>query len=1386
MSVSPIHRFLSPLHQAITALASTSVKPASAITRTAVARIGNGRISIDGPYTGDDLRSVDVEITAAAGDERATVPVLVGVGTGTMTSITVGNGVAAQDVEVELTDPGSEEVPATIDLGGVDLVAKAAGAAGNDIEIEVDQSGITPSATDYALVATLPSGMERSEEPGASFGGPIGLADEVPVNALRIFFESDPGQIYLHWRSFEAGNQVAHFSPPLRRAYERGDRVYSITGTRTVTVDDGVTPETYPGIVTLSDLLVDIREGSALLDVIGPIDPTRDRANAQGTQDLSLWTTPRLAGSGGTGSRYATLGPANIHVGDDAVTEVVEARCVANSPDQGAGLGFEAWELRGSVSGDLGIYRTGDTITGQGDSFAFLIPHRLPPDYNEDRAAPIRAQVAIADADSQGAVDVYPLRAGRMATAKTVTFTYRARTEPQCDPRGTPYTPLVGLESLLGFRFVTELEGLALTMASDYRTRLTSLFAWKSAAVAANARTEQWSIDARYRLFRVSARDLDLFEVVTQIFARALKRIYNDATGRAAWDTAFTDVQAELLPFGSSPIEQSYLRADDWNSLQSVGPGQFVKTTRRPGTVWLAQTAGKTGLAQPLDTAAATSVTWAASTAYALNDRAVPTTRNGYVYKVTVAGTSGASEPTWPTVIGNTVVDGGVTWECEEQYWSASTAYAQGDQITPYNGQTYVCTLAGTSGTTEPTWTGEPGDIADGTAKWHFVDVWPSTVGATCYDGSTIWELYEEYWTASNSVALNDEITPWNGLKYKCTQAGTTGTSEPAWSYSTAEFTDGTAKWQRVSGITAGAANSIERQNVEYVSNVWEMAVVSEHTEFQQPLYLPGGIGTQPREVIPPAVIDTVAKTTYVHARVWRIIDGYVTLVYARSWETSSLSGTEITDLKSVATEEVEEFLQRVGNETADMASAADYARKWASRMEHVLATGGIEPDFNAAGSSALEGDSEIWRDVGGSFWWVPEDTDLLPAFSNVEYVSCKRDQDGTIRSTMEFSMAIRVGKCATLADGDTITVILGNAAWAQSYSVGDTMSIRTLAGAPITTTGGADASLIQTWSVSASIDGPLAPYVLDPESPTPYSNGGIGFLISDGGIRYASGDRFLFSTETPSFRYREDGGSWSGNLDVSDTAIADGLTLHFEQGVSPSFAAADSASFEAEQPYKIANALTPEGERHAWSGASVTITAQCTGDVDAILIADHTLPEGATINVSDGGTLNQALTWRPGPIAFLLTTPLSSPTLTFTIGSAATGAIGWIWAGEAKTTQIPHGKLQRRVTHQMIRGGSDNATAGRTGTGNAYSILFDGHMRHAEAEELLAMVEASKAGGDLPVCFIPHNQLPEEAALVRFADNVELADWYQLWNPSTDDRRITAALELTPWISRS
>jgi hypothetical protein len=55
---------------------------------------------------------------------------------------------------------------------------------------------------------------------------------------------------------------------------------------------------------------------------------------------------------------------------------------------------------------------------------------------------------------------------------------------------------------------------------------------------------------------------------------------------------------------------------------------------------------------------------WKPLTARALNFSGYPSAPNGYGYKVITAGTSGATEPVWPTTINNTVADGSIVWTC--------------------------------------------------------------------------------------------------------------------------------------------------------------------------------------------------------------------------------------------------------------------------------------------------------------------------------------------------------------------------------------------------------------------------------------------------------------------------------------------------------------------------------------------------------------------------------------------------------------------------------------------------------------------------------------------------------------------------------------------------
>lgn len=97
--------------------------------------------------------------------------------------------------------------------------------------------------------------------------------------------------------------------------------------------------------------------------------------------------------------------------------------------------------------------------------------------------------------------------------------------------------------------------------------------------------------------------------------------------------------------------------------------------------------------------------TWLPGVVTVLDNVIAPTSPNGFVYRATVAGTTGTSEPAWPLTAGLTVVDGTVTW-------TAVTATAITWQAEP------IYQAVGM----EPIWPTTPGlTVVDGTITWRCV-----------------------------------------------------------------------------------------------------------------------------------------------------------------------------------------------------------------------------------------------------------------------------------------------------------------------------------------------------------------------------------------------------------------------------------------------------------------------------------------------------------------------------------------------------------------------------------------------------------------------------------------------------------------------------------------
>lgn len=98
----------------------------------------------------------------------------------------------------------------------------------------------------------------------------------------------------------------------------------------------------------------------------------------------------------------------------------------------------------------------------------------------------------------------------------------------------------------------------------------------------------------------------------------------------------------------------------------SDNPQDFTLYFGSNATATKLQATSSPGVAQITLTPADIEGVWASgSTVWILGQIIEPTSSNGFIYRCTTAGTGAAStEPTWPTSINSTVIDGTAVWTC--------------------------------------------------------------------------------------------------------------------------------------------------------------------------------------------------------------------------------------------------------------------------------------------------------------------------------------------------------------------------------------------------------------------------------------------------------------------------------------------------------------------------------------------------------------------------------------------------------------------------------------------------------------------------------------------------------------------------------------------------
>ena len=741
-------------------LTATNIIASDHITRVSSSRQGGGRIELTGPFTGQQDQVIDVEIVnnTINGTPAISQPSFIGVGNQQMNDVTANTGTAAQVITVTLADLGTPTLAAFADLQGVRVVAADPGADGNQITISVEQSGISRQLANFATPDELPEGTRGKVGDEWNFGHEVLLGNgEIPATAPRLAFGSDP-QIYRAFKEFRDGQYSYQYSPVIRRGFDTDTPVFKITGSRTVTVTDGTTTETFTDIITRFDFL-NALASSTLLDVDGVVASDR-LIDGAGAVDLSLQTSAYSQSITPDGTRFVKSVLLDLDIAAGAPTErlTIELKDATTT-------GAERWEVRGAVSQALGTAVTGLPFLS-GD-YGFTIPLKLPEGGTpggtidiERRLLPRSAQEKLPGLCFEG------LLLGAKARSKEFVFTWRPRPAGECDCTtatlsGGPNAECLGLQDVEDIILEGKLSNASLS-------RLESLSEWRETAIRSNT---------NIGLPNAGSDNLDIIiiERATNALADALIRADATLDFPAFEASALVNKDDVISAVGHRFIAETSGTTGATEPMWPTVEGQTVTsnqvTFRNIGlvaaAVWDAEFAE---LQQDLSVMSGilpedgflTLPPWVATTSGFPAGEIRPSTANGLFFtfdSCTGTCSTGSTEPTWPTTIGATVLDNEVTWKATSIWWEPSRQFASGELLLPGNGLGFRAANTGTSGTTIPDFNGTGGSsVTDGSITWNVIDTVP---GIT--DPVVAADIVKRYQNAGNNVLLAAGINPFDG-----------------------------------------------------------------------------------------------------------------------------------------------------------------------------------------------------------------------------------------------------------------------------------------------------------------------------------------------------------------------------------------------------------------------------------------------------------------------------------------------------------------------------------------------------------------------------------------------------------------------------------------------
>jgi hypothetical protein len=458
-----------------------------------------------------------------------------------------------------------------------------------------------------------------------------------------------------------------------------------------------------------------------------------------------------------------------------------------------------------------------------------------------------------------------------------------------------------------------------------------------------------------------------------------------------------------------------------------------------------------------------------------------------------------------------------------------------------------------------------------------------------------------------------------------------------------------------------------------------------------------------------------------------------------------------------------------------DIETAQDaYLARYNSAIDLIYLTAGIVPG-KTDGADTSAG---CWRDIDSEYYWDLSDG-YAPAMTDELYYSTTFDG----RNTQEFAFVISCKCPANLKEGDRLSISIAGAAGAGGGgSTSASITILIAAGSARYLSGGVAGDDTLVWDVRGLAT--AFPQLLMSESTARYEAQGLSFSLANGGIPFALGDKFLFSIEGGAFSWRKQVGAWSAELPLQSTLLTDGLTAVFTPGAYPSFVTGDKFLFEARQPHSPANIAVPSPEQWRWDGA-VTLVADFGAPtvIDSLALARHDLPAAASINIAasdDGLSWSTVATLSAATPVIAWIAPAAVTTRCLRCSIDVAGAIGWLFAGRALTTELAPETITLRKQYTMTHGPREGAIYG--GKGSAGLIAWSKFISKAELDEHVTAIEYCKVNGNLPLVVVPHYLHPEEAMLVTVdTDNVDIVDELQYHPNDAALRMLSLALPFAP-----